>query len=326
MKNLNRNLERKLRCNFLKTGKRGNPFVKDTHDLFSTLVASLQLTTNTRFFRSYPNSFTTDDAAANLSSLRFSQSNRSTDPNDPSRIVTTTTTTTFSMNRDIAKGICQHFMDARLIKNAADPLNPIFKERGIYFPDKKAMVEYKKFLEEAAKRDHRKIGKDQDLFFFHELSPGSCFWLPHGTRIYNTLVEFLKVSINPPIHLNHNFWVSHILTQDVQDARALHQPLRTTLGSLQRPVTPTSHPACDQLWIYAIFLCRKETRTYPCPSDRFSKNIELSIMDGFGSFRQLSLNELEAVVDEIEKEKEVEQQRLRDCRAATAASQAAMGK
>ncbi|KNE98917.1 hypothetical protein PSTG_07762 [Puccinia striiformis f. sp. tritici PST-78] len=49
-------------------------------------------------------------------------------------------------------------------------------------------------------------------------------------------------------------------------------------------------------------------------------------MDGFGSFRQLSLNELEAVVDEIEKEKEVEQQRLRDCRAATAASQAAMGK
>ncbi|POV95287.1 hypothetical protein PSHT_15206 [Puccinia striiformis] len=49
-------------------------------------------------------------------------------------------------------------------------------------------------------------------------------------------------------------------------------------------------------------------------------------MDGFGSFRQLSLNELEAVVDEIEKEKEVGQQRLRDCRAATAASQAAMGK
>ncbi|KAH9441436.1 hypothetical protein Pst134EB_030101 [Puccinia striiformis f. sp. tritici] len=88
---------------------------------------------------------------------------------------------------------------------------------GISFPDKKAMVEYKKFLEEAAKRDHRKIGKDQDLFFFHELSPGGCFWLPHGTRIYNTLVEFFKVSIKSPIHLNHHFWVSHILTQDVQD-------------------------------------------------------------------------------------------------------------
>lgn len=47
-------------------------------------------------------------------------------------------------------------------------------------------------LEEAAKRDHRKIGKEQELFFFHELSPGSCFFLPHGTRIYNVLLEFLR--------------------------------------------------------------------------------------------------------------------------------------
>ena len=63
---------------------------------------------------------------------------------------------------------------------------------GISFPDPKQMAEYKHFLEEAAKRDHRRIGKDQELFFFHELSPGSAFWLPHGARIYNTLVEFIK--------------------------------------------------------------------------------------------------------------------------------------
>lgn len=63
---------------------------------------------------------------------------------------------------------------------------------GISFPDKKQLDEHKKLLEEAAKRDHRKIGKEQELFFFHELSPGSCFFLPHGTRIYNTLVEFLR--------------------------------------------------------------------------------------------------------------------------------------
>jgi threonyl-tRNA synthetase len=54
------------------------------------------------------------------------------------------------------------------------------------------MTEYKQFLEEAAKRDHRRIGKDQELFFFHDLSPGSCFWLPHGTRIYNTLMDFIR--------------------------------------------------------------------------------------------------------------------------------------
>ncbi|GAA6049579.1 hypothetical protein JCM3770_000857 [Rhodotorula araucariae] len=116
----------------LKTGRRGNPFCKDTHDLFATLMVSLDLSDRTRFFRTYANAFTTDDAAANLASLRFSQSNRTSDPNDPQRIVTTTTTTTFSMSRDIAKGICQHFMDARLIENAADPSSVTFKDRGIY--------------------------------------------------------------------------------------------------------------------------------------------------------------------------------------------------
>jgi threonyl-tRNA synthetase len=63
---------------------------------------------------------------------------------------------------------------------------------GISFPDKKQMTEYKKFIEEAAKRDHRKIGKEQELFFFHELSPGSAFMLPHGARIYNTLMDLMK--------------------------------------------------------------------------------------------------------------------------------------
>ncbi|KAI9484874.1 hypothetical protein BDB00DRAFT_108968 [Zychaea mexicana] len=63
---------------------------------------------------------------------------------------------------------------------------------GISFPDKKQMTEYKKFIEEAAKRDHRKIGKEQDLFFFHELSPGSAFMLPHGSRIYNALIDLIK--------------------------------------------------------------------------------------------------------------------------------------
>jgi threonyl-tRNA synthetase len=63
---------------------------------------------------------------------------------------------------------------------------------GISFPDKKALDEYKTFLAEAAKRDHRKIGKDQKLFFFDEMSPGSSFWLPHGTRVYNTLMNLIK--------------------------------------------------------------------------------------------------------------------------------------
>ncbi|KAH8101741.1 tars protein [Cristinia sonorae] len=74
-----------------------------------------------------------------------------------------------------------------------DPKNDSLQRiYGISFPDKKQMAEYKVFLEEAAKRDHRKIGREQELFFFNDLSPGSCFFLPHGTRIYNTLVELMR--------------------------------------------------------------------------------------------------------------------------------------
>ncbi|CAD5117678.1 DgyrCDS6428 [Dimorphilus gyrociliatus] len=63
---------------------------------------------------------------------------------------------------------------------------------GISFPDSKQLKEWVKFQEEAKKRDHRRLGKEQELFFFHELSPGSCFFLPKGTFIYNTLMEFIK--------------------------------------------------------------------------------------------------------------------------------------
>jgi len=63
---------------------------------------------------------------------------------------------------------------------------------GISFPDKKKLQEYKRAIEEAEKRDHRKIGPGQELFFFHELSPGSCFFLPHGARVYNKLQNLMR--------------------------------------------------------------------------------------------------------------------------------------
>lgn len=87
-----------------------------------------------------------DEACANLASLKFSQSNRSPDPKDPSRIITTTTTTTFSMSRDMAKGICQHFMDSRLIENAADLGNTLFKDRGVYMVTPKGLHVLERFI------------------------------------------------------------------------------------------------------------------------------------------------------------------------------------
>ncbi|RZC72464.1 hypothetical protein C5167_047943 [Papaver somniferum] len=63
---------------------------------------------------------------------------------------------------------------------------------GISFPDLKLLKEYLAKLEEAKKYDHRILGAKQDLFFFDRLSPGSPFIDPHGTCIYNKLVDFMK--------------------------------------------------------------------------------------------------------------------------------------
>lgn len=87
---------------------------------------------------------------------------------------------------------------------------------GISFPDKKQLADYKVFLAEAAKRDHRKIGKDQELFFFNDLSPGSCFFLPHGTRIYNSLVELMRVSLQKLVfHSETHIFCGRVNTSSV---------------------------------------------------------------------------------------------------------------
>ncbi|QDZ20434.1 threonine--tRNA ligase [Chloropicon primus] len=73
------------------------------------------------------------------------------------------------------------------VENA--PLNRVY---GVSFPDKKLLKKYIHRIEEAKKRDHRVIGTKQDLFFFHTVSPGSCFFQPYGTRVYNKLLDFVK--------------------------------------------------------------------------------------------------------------------------------------
>jgi hypothetical protein len=59
--------------------------------------------------------------------------------------------------------------------------------------ESRARAEYKTRIEEAKKRDHRVVGTQQELFFFHQLSPGSCFFQPHGARVYNALMQFIRV-------------------------------------------------------------------------------------------------------------------------------------
>lgn len=94
------------------------PFTRDFKDLFATLVVSLPLASHRVRLTRIEHSFLSEEAINNLGSLKFSQSNRMPDPKDPSRIVTTTTTTTFSMAREMARSVCQRFLDARFIESA----------------------------------------------------------------------------------------------------------------------------------------------------------------------------------------------------------------
>ena len=85
---------------------------------------------------------------------------------------------------------------------------------GLAFETKKELGEYLKILEEAEKRDHRKIGKELDLFSFHEEGPGFPFWHPKGTILYNQLEDYIRKEnekrgyneIMTPIILNKKLW------------------------------------------------------------------------------------------------------------------------
>ncbi len=63
---------------------------------------------------------------------------------------------------------------------------------GVAFPDKKELKEYLVRIEEALKRDHRKIGRELDLISFQEESPGAAFFHPKGTVIFNELQKFIR--------------------------------------------------------------------------------------------------------------------------------------
>jgi len=70
--------------------------------------------------------------------------------------------------------------------------DPLQRTYGIAFPDKAMLKQWQEFQEKAKQRDHRLLGTKQELFFFHTLSPGSCFWMPHGARVYNKLCDFIR--------------------------------------------------------------------------------------------------------------------------------------
>src|ERR1700694_3122245 len=85
---------------------------------------------------------------------------------------------------------------------------------GTAFFDKKDLDAWLKQQEEAKKRDHRKLGRELDLFYFHPAAPGSPFWAPKGTVIYNVLSSAIRglmlrngyVELKTPLMFNKLLW------------------------------------------------------------------------------------------------------------------------
>ncbi len=71
-----------------------------------------------------------------------------------------------------------------------DVKNKMLQRVYVYgFEDKQTLKDYLNMLEEAKKRDHRKIGKEMELFFFDETAPGMAYWLPNGFTMMNILID-----------------------------------------------------------------------------------------------------------------------------------------
>jgi threonyl-tRNA synthetase len=82
------------------------------------------------------------------------------------------------------------------------------------FYDQKSLAEYLRRLEEAKKRDHRKLGRELDLFLIRPEAPGQVFWLPKGLRVVNGLVDYMREKldrrgyqeIKTPLIMNTDVW------------------------------------------------------------------------------------------------------------------------
>jgi threonyl-tRNA synthetase len=85
---------------------------------------------------------------------------------------------------------------------------------GTAWADEKELQDYLTQLEQAKARDHRRLGKELDLFHFHPYAPGAAFWTPKGTTIYQLLSQYMRelalsngyVEIKTPLLFNKGLW------------------------------------------------------------------------------------------------------------------------
>ncbi|NNF24037.1 MAG: threonine--tRNA ligase [Rhodobacteraceae bacterium] len=85
---------------------------------------------------------------------------------------------------------------------------------GVAFKNRGELKDYLTFLEEAEKRDHRRLGREMDLFHMQEEAPGQVFWHPNGWTVYTTLQDYMRrrqrgggyVEVNTPQLVDRTLW------------------------------------------------------------------------------------------------------------------------
>ena len=142
---------------------------------------------------------------------------------------------------------------------------------GTCWTSKKELDDYLHRLEEAEKRDHRKIGKEMDLFHFREESPGAVFWHERGWLLFQRLVEYMRTKqrlagykeINTPELLDRSLWEKsghwdkfgeHMFTSETPDEKTF-------------AVKPMNCPGCVQVFNQGL----KSYRDLPLKLSEFGK-------------------------------------------------------
>jgi len=142
---------------------------------------------------------------------------------------------------------------------------------GTCWRNKKELDQYLLKLEEAEKRDHRKLGKEMDLFHFREESPGSVFWHHKGWSLFQTLVDYMRLKqkragykeINTPEILDKSLWEKsghwekfgeHMFTSETPDKKVF-------------AIKPMNCPGCIQVFNQGL----KSYRDLPLKFSEFGK-------------------------------------------------------
>jgi threonyl-tRNA synthetase len=142
---------------------------------------------------------------------------------------------------------------------------------GTCWRNKKELDEYLHRIEEAEKRDHRKLGKVMDLFHFQEESPGAVFWHEGGWQLFQSLIDFMRQrqteagyrEVNTPDILDKTLWEKSGHWEKFQE----HMYTTKTPDERVFAIKPMNCPGCVQIFNQGL----KSYRDLPLKLSEFGK-------------------------------------------------------